>query len=69
MNRKNNRNKVLLSAAVFGAVAFSFVAPALAQTTLIPICFRNRSIQIPSYLFNAYQLQGATPGACLPSSQ
>jgi hypothetical protein len=64
MNRKNDHSKKLLSAAIAGAVAFSFIAPALAQTTLITICYRGRTVQVPSYLFPTYQLQGATPGPC-----
>lgn len=67
MNLKNNRSKTLLSAAIAGTVAFSFVVPALAQTNLVTVCFRSRTVQVPSYLFPTYQLAGATPGPCVVS--
>lgn len=64
MSLKNNRSKTIIAAVIAGAVAFSFVAPALAQVSLVPMCFRNRNIQVPSYLVTTYQLQGAQPGTC-----
>ena len=41
------------------------VGTALAgQDDLIPVCFHNRTIQIPTYLLARYQTGGAVPGAC-----
>lgn len=66
--RKNTRLATLALAVTFGAMAFSLVTPALAQLQLVPMCFRNRTIQVPSYLATTYQLQGATPGSCVVSA-
>jgi hypothetical protein len=38
------------------------------STTLVTLCYRNRTIQVPFYLRNTYIAQGAMDGAC-PSSQ
>lgn len=64
MLRKHKRITKLVLAAVAGFMAFSFVAPALAQQGLVLACFRNKTIRVPSYLFPTYQAQGATPGPC-----
>jgi hypothetical protein len=65
----NKRFAMLAVAALAGTMAFTLVAPALAQTTLVTICFRGRTVQVPSYLFPSYQLQGATAGPCSASAQ
>lgn len=64
MMRKNKRFAMLLLAVVAGSTAFSLVTPVLGQTTLVTMCFRNRTIQVPSYLVPTYQAQGARPGPC-----
>ncbi len=60
---------MLAAAATAGAMTFSLVAPALAQTTLATMCFRNRTIQVPNYLVATYQRSGATQGPCGVSPQ
>jgi hypothetical protein len=67
MFRKNNRIAKLVLSAALGFMAFNFVAPALAQTNLVPMCYRNRNIQVPSYLVPTYVLQGGTQGTCSSS--
>jgi hypothetical protein len=67
MFRKNKRIAMLAIAATAGSMAFTLVTPALAQTNLVFMCFRSRTIQVPSYLAPTYQLQGAQPGKCSTS--
>ncbi len=70
MNNPLPKNKRLpmLAAVVAGSMALALVAPAFAQTSLVTMCFRNRTIQVPSYLSNVYQAQGAQMGACVSSA-
>ena len=68
MFRKSKRIATLALAATAGSIAFTLVTPALGQgTSLVLLCFRNPTIQVPSYLAPTYQLQGAQPGACVSS--
>ena len=41
-------------------------ATALAQSgdTIVSLCYRNRTIKVPSYLTPRYIVKGATIGAC-----
>ena len=44
----------------------SIVTSAIAQgDTLVTICFRNRTVQVPTYLLPRYlAVPGTNPGAC-----
>lgn len=56
----------------FLALAFAIVAGLGAAVTsamaagddLQLLCYRNRTIQVPSYLVSRYVFKGATAGAC-----
>ncbi|MEO7677023.1 MAG: immunoglobulin domain-containing protein [Verrucomicrobiota bacterium] len=41
----------------------------LSQTDLVTMCFRGRTIQVPSYLVSRYTANGATIGPCTPPPQ
>lgn len=40
-----------------------------ANTSLVTMCFRNRTIEVVFYLRNNYIAAGATDGPCVTSSQ
>jgi hypothetical protein len=65
---KAKRSISLALAFVAAASAFSILAPLSAvadPTDLVTICFRNRTIQVPSYLLARYQaIPGTTNGPC-----
>ena len=61
-------SKRLALIAVAGFVGFGAVAAsALAQgDTLVTICYRNRTVQVPTYLLPRYLIvAGTTRGACV----
>jgi hypothetical protein len=71
--RKSRRFLMLSLAVILGAGAFGLdsilTPPALAQTdTLVTMCFRNRTIQVPFYLRPRYIAGGAMDGPCPASN-
>ncbi|MEO7319465.1 MAG: hypothetical protein ABIZ56_10790 [Chthoniobacteraceae bacterium] len=62
---KQSKRFFLLSLAIvvgLGGVA----ATAVAQSgdTIVSLCYRNRTIKVPSYLVPRYTIKGAAIGAC-----
>ena len=61
-------SKSLMKFALAGIIGMgAIVTSAMAQgDTLITICFRNRTVQVPTYLLPRYlAVVGTTPGACI----
>lgn len=62
---KQSKHFFMLSLAIIAGLGGA-AASALAQTgdTIRPLCYRNRTINVPSYLVARYLFKGATQGAC-----
>jgi hypothetical protein len=60
-------SKRFMQMALAGIVGMgAIVTSAIADDTLVTLCFRNRTIQVPSYLVPRYiAVAGTTPGACV----
>ena len=57
--------KFILLALALAAGAAPLLTTALAQgDTFVPMCYKGRNIQIPSYLRLRYMGAGATDGTC-----
>ena len=63
-----SRNLLLMSLAVLVGCG-SFIMPSMAQSpdTLIQMCYRGNTIQIPAYLRTRYLAKGAMDDACQTS--
>lgn len=61
------RSKVLLmlGAAVIGAMGASVSSAVAGPDDLVLICYRTRTIQVPSYIVSRFIFKGATAGACV----
>ncbi len=60
---KSKRILALSMAVVLGAGFFAFQSYGQ-STTLVIMCFRDRTVQVPTYLVNTDRAQGADFGAC-----
>lgn len=63
-----HKNLLMLAVAVVSGLGAA-VTSAIAQSNddLVLICYRGRTIQVPSYLVARYVFKGAASGACNPS--
>lgn len=61
---KSTRLLTLLLAVVAGLGAFNLTSYAVSSTTLMTLCFRGRTIQVPLYLTYKYYPLGAMDGPC-----
>ena len=60
---KSKKILILALAVVAGAGPF-LPSVFAAGDTLVTICYRGRTIQVPFYLMTRYTNNGATPGTC-----
>ena len=61
---KSTRLLTLLLAIAVGLGASSLTSYAVSSTSLVTLCFRGRTIQVPFYLAYKYYPLGAMDGAC-----
>ena len=55
---------ITLVLAVAAGIAGVVSSASAAQDDLTPVCFRGRTIQVPTYLVNRYIAAGGVPGTC-----
>ena len=61
---KISKHLLLLAVAIVGGLGAA-VTTAIAADDLQLLCYRNRTIQVPSYLVARYVFKGASAGACI----
>jgi hypothetical protein len=65
---KTSKQFVLLALAGIVALGTAATTVLAAGDDLVTLCYRNRTIQVPSYLLTRYlAVVGTTPGQCNPT--
>ena len=62
---KTSKPVLTIVAAIVTSLSAVLTSAIAADDDLVFLCYRSRTIQVPSYLVPRYILKGATTGACL----
>ena len=61
---KISKHLLMLAVAIIGGLGAAVTSAVAAGDDLVILCYRDRTVQVPSYLVARYIFKGATSGAC-----
>ena len=62
---KSSKHLLMLAVAIVGGLGAAITSAVAAGDDLVLLCYRQRTIQVPSYLVARYVFKGASAGACV----